>query len=849
MTFDYTPASFGSQQTAARVRDVIRRLSTNQITAQVPRPLVGRVISVDLPRLRGTVWFPGDDQPIEVSIFANAVPAQWESSASFVGVSGDSISGAGSIVVCERLNGILYIVHVLSGGQSALDFKSLNFSLLLQEGADTVAGGPSANAAVDIAGKPHETYFNCHVSNDDVLIGEAIEFGPFTTFDPGTPGPGFIEMSITVEGCIKYYRFVSNPLFEYDNTFFTAARPSAWFTIMPSQSAAYHETSAPYTETTDFQLDITFRRTSYGNTDAFATFKEMWFRITKRKSISSSPGLDAKITIRATNVQKGRSLGGRELFMQERAIAPEIPMGRVGFDNSSHFLGQFSQQYIKDTFGRVTAVGGWGKFDWTGIGTTWQINTGTTTDFLTDGQYGIININANNTYYEIGSSATGVASIDDIISFVVPAVTTGAQIQVGTYIAVNPVASGDRYLLCLDFKTGGTIEMTFRKKVSGTVSVIGSATATGLSYTTGTKVHARFNMELGTGVATKYLRAKVWLDGTDEPEAWTKDITDATVTISSGTWAWFVLAETGNTNTKPYVVKFDKLDGVRGRYSTSTDHPETWHNGPWRSAPLRIAQDLQKTWTCDGVITWDGTNSKLKWTGNIYLSGVGRNIDGLRYGKAWIAPRIEDTGALLGRLPTDPGGSDPNQGLIVVNTPANGIPLAANQSLWVAVPPGTGWDNLYPCLFIVDGNVARDYELPEWAVLIAMRGPSGVSPEIRLGNGTFLDSWKNLSFNTNWSNFGSSYSTGQYKKETQNIVRLKGLIKHTTTNATGVIATLPTGFRPSEIRFNLSGSSAGPTLSASQVDIKTNGDIQVMAHGTAGGTAFISLEGLTFPIE
>lgn len=789
MSIDRLPSSFSSQQTALRLREVMKRFSSNTITEEVPRKLTGRVISVDLPRLRGTVWFAGDDQPTQVSIFADAVPAQWATQAGFAGIDSTSTSGAGSQVVCERLNGTLYITKVLTGGQAALDIKTLNQGYLLQEAADTVAGGPTANAATDIVGDPFESVFNLHVYNTALLDGEAIEFGPFTTWDPGTPSTGMMELSITVEGCTRLYRVVTNPKDEYDHpSLANQARPSPWFKVLPYQVATYHEGGAtPFSKMTVFELGITLRKTSYGNTDQFSTYKEIWFRLIRVKSINST-GMDAKIAMRATNVQKARSLGGRELFMMERNVSPEINIGTIGFDNASNIFGQYVTTYCKDTFGRTVTPGGWGKLDWF---SNWIITSGTATDYYVDGTNGVISISANNSPYEIGpNQATAVPTFDTYITVVTAAVTTGAKVQVGLTNAISPISLNE-YQWLIDLRTDGAIDMSFRKRISGTVSLIGTSTATGLTYTTGTRINLRFQQESNASATT--MRGKAWLDGTVEPEAWLKDITDTTMVSLTGIQNLYAIADTGNTNAKPYLVKFDKFNSINGRYSGSTIPPETWHNGPWRSGILRAANDIQKTWTCDGQFTWTGTN--LKWTGNIYLSGIGRNVDILKYGKATVAFISQETSALLYKVPMDPSNADPFFNFISFN-PANGIPLAANQSLWCGIPPGTGWDNLFPYLFVVDSSVQLEYELPEWAVLIAARGPSGVLPEIRLGNGESLDKWRALTLQNGWANRGAGFPPAEYRmRGTDTVDYVINITGGTTTPGT-TICNFPVGFRP-----------------------------------------------------
>jgi hypothetical protein len=71
-------------------------------------------------------------------------------------------------------------------------------------------------------------------------------------------------------------------------------------------------------------------------------------------------------------------------------------------------------------------------------------------------------------------------------------------------------------------------------------------------------------------------------------------------------------------------------------------------------------------------------------------------------------------------------------------------------------------------------------------------GPQGPSYSSSL-------TWTALPYAATWSDYGSGWRPGQYAKDAMGIVYLRGLVTSTSaiaTDATSLIATLPSGFRP-----------------------------------------------------
>lgn len=1031
--------SFDQQDTAARVREIIKKTAARQISADVPRPLIGRMISVDLTRLRGSVWFPGDEQPIEVSIFANAVPGEWQHKAretltnqntgasepaildtfsrsvsngwgvadlpsgatgvyilgttateysvdgsqgihhhanhnvlrstrlpvsydefditiakmtisgnpavsnweqgvraryvdasnfvmarvfrvstgtsaiaiskvvagvetissvptvsgvtdtsdialrfqsdgatlrakawlagttepanwdvtlavdflfagavelisripssgggetfpitfGFDGLSmpypdgmfpppaqSSSLVGYGSNVVVQRFNGILYVTHILNGGQFSFDFRSMGFSVITQKALDVTV---NPTATVEIAGHPHETFINCIVSDTDLSDGHAIDFGPFTQYFAGPPEVGYMEVTVKIDSIgIKVYRFPVSPRWEFDHP----GGPNdydSWYRIVPAHSI--NDYSA---QDADVDFDIAYKKTAYGNSTEFTDWPEIWFRLIKRGS--EWTGLNATVTIRATNIQKGRSLGGRELFMQEtRANPPEVK-GYIGFHNAQHGFQDFDAYGIMDDFGRTT-TNGWGRSD---SSQTWSHSFNA--EHYCDGNSGVIGVAVNFTGYRAVAASS---ALDCDMYFVqwVDVAPTGGHLQAGAmarFVDIN-----NHYQIKVEFWTDLTIRIWFARFVAGAGFTIGGAGPAEMSYSAGQKIRCRIAIKGAT------LYGKVWDYNAVEPEAWDRIHVDGTPFMSSGAFGFRTVTEASNTNTKPYLVHVDE---VRAKLTPQVydNNGSQWHTGPWRSGSLRIAQDLQKTFQTDGRIVWNGTH--VLWDGYLRFTGVGLHRYGLNTGRTSCLMPV--SGATVPIFPND------GVGATTASVTSSGIPLAVGQSLWVGIPPGIHWDYLEEYLFIVDSTRNKQYQVPEWAVMIASRDNTNL-PEIRLGNGESLDKWRAIPFATNWTDFGGGFETGAYRREMNNTVRLRGLIKNTANNlATGTMFTLPVGFRPATAaKLVIALSTQAGSGGFSRISIGTGGAVGADAHFSGGGAGFISLDGITYNLD
>lgn len=101
-------------------------------------------------------------------------------------------------------------------------------------------------------------------------------------------------------------------------------------------------------------------------------------------------------------------------------------------------------------------------------------------------------------------------------------------------------------------------------------------------------------------------------------------------------------------------------------------------------------------------------------------------------------------------------------------------------------------------------------------------------------------SWTNVStFANGWSAYGAGYSTPAYRKDSNGVVHLKGLIQSGTIGS--VAFNLPAGYRPPEhMLFACESSNGSSTFGVT--DIQSTGDVTPKV----GGNTFFSLDGISF---
>lgn len=104
-----------------------------------------------------------------------------------------------------------------------------------------------------------------------------------------------------------------------------------------------------------------------------------------------------------------------------------------------------------------------------------------------------------------------------------------------------------------------------------------------------------------------------------------------------------------------------------------------------------------------------------------------------------------------------------------------------------------------------------------------------------------VEDWTDLAYTGGFEDYSGLWDGMQYRKDSQGIVHMRGLIKRT--SGTGNIGVLPAGYRPAEQRIFAvltSGEVEG------RIDIASNGTIIPVS---LSNTAWITLYGITFKAE
>jgi hypothetical protein len=347
--------------------------------------------------------------------------------------------------------------------------------------------------------------------------------------------------------------------------------------------------------------------------------------------------------------------------------------------------------------------------------------------------------------------------------------------------------------------------------------------------------HGATDSELSNSHGELWIRVYIhWINAVDNPN-WTVRYKNV------GGWAQAKSTQTGKI-VYEYITNPTDAVGYLGYhdsnalFTTNTTQIQTppyrgtWSTGPWRNPDLITAQRAQIVLNGGGLVTWDGTN--IKWTHPFQVSSIGKSRHGI---SEWYVEVTMPTSGTIRALPDD---------VASVTATANGIPLLTGQSLWVAIPPGTGPNMTSPVyfngglhgtggLFIVDSSSDEYWNVPEWAVLIASRmvvaGANAPGPDIRLGNGVLLDNWHAITWLNGWANFGSGNVNGQYRFISEsNSIHVIGVL---TAGTSSGMFTFPSAYWP---KHRIRSAAIYAQSGSNWIDLNTNGSLVVVNPFTAG---------------
>ena len=199
-----------------------------------------------------------------------------------------------------------------------------------------------------------------------------------------------------------------------------------------------------------------------------------------------------------------------------------------------------------DTFTRTVAPGGWGTAD---TGQQWTVTQGATADFQVNGTVGRQSHPAVNTLHAITAPYSS-PDINMAANWAVNVVPTGDFIYV--FYMARVVSTQTFYMARVRITaTTGAIQITLRKRISGTETELASATP-GFSYVANAQYRMRFSVQ-GTS-----LMARTWLASNPEPAAWQVSTTDPDLAIPDDIGIRTLVGSTV-TNPLPIVWSFDQL--------------------------------------------------------------------------------------------------------------------------------------------------------------------------------------------------------------------------------------------------------------------------------------------------
>ncbi|NUH35258.1 poly-gamma-glutamate hydrolase family protein [Streptomyces samsunensis] len=140
------------------------------------------------------------------------------------------------------------------------------------------------------------------------------------------------------------------------------------------------------------------------------------------------------------------------------------------------------------------------------------------------------------------------------------------------------------YLARLACNTDQTITLTLRKRVSGTETLLATASNTGgLVHAPGRMFWVRLQITGST------LRARIWQDGRAEPPDWAVTATDSSISAAGAIGTRSILS-TANTNTLPVTASYDGFQQLTPQKMTVTRSVNGVNKSHSSGAPVQVTQ-------------------------------------------------------------------------------------------------------------------------------------------------------------------------------------------------------------------------------------------------------------------
>lgn len=183
------------------------------------------------------------------------------------------------------------------------------------------------------------------------------------------------------------------------------------------------------------------------------------------------------------------------------------------------------------------------------------------------------------------------------------------------------------------------------------------------------------------------------------------------------------------------------------------------------------------------------------------------------------------------------------------------VNVNANITSWTLPPVVSGSPASYTLILTQDATGGRTVVWPA-----SVKTPGGYNPssvwvpgipnavstyQLRwdgtnwwISQDTFDTGWQNATLLNSWQNFGSPWPANAGYRRINNLVEIKGLVKNVTTTQTGIIWTMPVGYRPTEQRMFLSVANTG----MSRMSVDTSGNVNLDIYLASGAANFVNTE-------
>jgi hypothetical protein len=229
--------------------------------------------------------------------------------------------------------------------------------------------------------------------------------------------------------------------------------------------------------------------------------------------------------------------------LRDGLLSPRNPTselyGRIGPNTPI----RYRLRIVEDTFNGRTVASGWGTAS---DGHTWSA----TAAHSVSGGAGLVAITAANNAREAYLTDAGALDTDTIYSVSLSAVTTG-QPWISALLLRRSDAS-NQYRVHTELKPAGVVTIKLTRVEDGSITDIIEDLTTAATYSAGTKVWTRVQVDGGI------LRAKVWSGVlADQPDAW--NIWSTLVRLEAGGIGLYQWRFAGNTNVGTLTASIDDL--------------------------------------------------------------------------------------------------------------------------------------------------------------------------------------------------------------------------------------------------------------------------------------------------